>query len=427
MILIAPKLLTMLPGEAPFDNAAIVVQNGMIEAVGPAHRIIREYSVHRRHYLKDAALLPGLINLHTHLELPALRILVHANTFPDWAKNLIATIKTLHRNDFRAAAESNISELIRTGTTTVGEICTHGISPALLHEGGLRSIVFHEIISMDQASITGRLISWILMLRILYLLSRNSGIVSHSISPHAVFTVSQPILDRIKHIAAEKNLVLSMHVAESPDEIRLLRREPSGFDALYNAAGWDVAWAPAAQSSFEYLSRIGFLGSGLVAAHAVHANETDIDLMYKTGTSVAHCPRSNAEIGVGRMPLKKMLDAGITVGLGTDSLASSPSLNMWDEMRYAYDIHRNDGVTAHDLFHMATSSGAKALRMDRDIGTLEKGKKADIIAVRLPKHQTNDLISDLLKQTESCMMSMINGKILWSDPGFEMRDTISDE
>ena len=112
------------------------------------------------------------------------------------------------------------------------------------------------------------------------------------------------------------------------------------------------------------------------------------------------------------MPLKKFLDAGITVGLGTDSLASSPTLNMWDEMRYAYQIHRRDGISAEDIFRLATIGGAKALGLDKEIGTLEPGKKADIIAVPLPKKNTGDLYSDLLRETKSCIMTMVNGKIL---------------
>ncbi len=113
------------------------------------------------------------------------------------------------------------------------------------------------------------------------------------------------------------------------------------------------------------------------------------------------------------MPLKRLLDAGVTVGLGTDSLASVPSLNMWDEMRYAYRIHRRDGITPLEIFKLATISGAKALGLDKKIGTLEPGKKADIIAVPLPKKNTGDLYSDLLRETKSCIMTMVNGKILF--------------
>jgi 5-methylthioadenosine/S-adenosylhomocysteine deaminase len=115
------------------------------------------------------------------------------------------------------------------------------------------------------------------------------------------------------------------------------------------------------------------------------------------------------------MPLKKFLDAGITVGLGTDSLASVRTLNLWDEMRYAYRIHRRDGISAEDIFRVATIGGAKALGLNKDIGTIEPGKKADIIVVPLPKKNTGNLYNDLLRETKSCIMNMVNGKILYRE------------
>ena len=209
---------------------------------------------------------------------------------------------------------------------------------------------------------------------------------------------------------------LCMHIAESKDEIKLLKRKKSGLEKLYQFAKWDPAWAPAGKSSFDYLNRIGFLSPNLLAVHAVQVNDRDIALIKKSKTPIAHCPRSNYETHVGRMPLKKFLDAGITVGLGTDSLASSPSLSMWDEMRYALKIHKKDGITARDILGLATAGGAKALGLDKEIGSLEPGKKADLIAVPLPSKNTGDIYSDLIRETKSCIMTMVNGKIIWSEP-----------
>jgi len=235
------------------------------------------------------------------------------------------------------------------------------------------------------------------------------------LSPHSPYTVSEPVLRAVRRFSLEKDIRLAMHIAESKDETRLLQGKKSGLWELYRLAEWDISRAPTAASSFEYLRRIGILSPALLAVHAVQATVRDIALIKKSGVSVAHCPRSNKETGVGRMPLKKFLDAGITVGLGTDSLASSTSLNMWDEMRYAYNIHRRDGVTPRDIFMLATIGGAKALGLSAETGSLEAGKKADLIAVRLPKKNTGDLYSDLLRETKSCIMTMVNGKFLRSD------------
>jgi cytosine/adenosine deaminase-related metal-dependent hydrolase len=250
-----------------------------------------------------------------------------------------------------------------------------------------------------------------------------SSLIRFGISPHSPYTVSEKILKQIKKKSEREKLPLCMHVAESKDEIMLLQRKKNGFDKLYQFAKWDAAWAPKGTSSFDYLNRTGILSPNLLAVHAVQVNDRDIALIRKSRAPIAHCPRSNHETHVGRMPLKKFLDAGIIVGLGTDSLASSPSLSMWDEMRYALKIHKKDGITAGDILALATTGGAKALGLDKEIGTLEPGKKADLIAVPLPTKNTGDIYSDLIRETKSCIMTMVNGKIIWTDKRFRIHDS----
>jgi cytosine/adenosine deaminase-related metal-dependent hydrolase len=348
--------------------------------------------------------MPGLVNLHAHLELPHLLERVCAKTFPDWIINLIRAKKDLSNKNYQSATRININTLIQTGTTTVGEICTHGVSPALLKQSGIRSTVFHEIISMNTSLEPDHLSS---------LIAHSSSRMREGLSPHSPYTVSESALSAIHQFARKKDVRLSMHIAESKDEINLLQRYKSGLERLYRFAQWDLHQAPRGISSFDYLKRIGFLCPRLLAVHAVQVTGKDIKLIRKSKVSIAHCPRSNKEIGVEKMPLKKFLDAGITVGLGTDSLASSPSLNMWDEMRYAHLIHRRSGISAEDIFRLATINGAKAFGLDKEIGTLERGKKADIVAVPLPEKDTGDIYSDLLRETKSCIMTMVDGKILF--------------
>jgi cytosine/adenosine deaminase-related metal-dependent hydrolase len=405
MILISPKLITM-QGAAPLRNDAITIRSGSIIDIGPAEKMVRKYPGHKVIYLKNSVLLPGLINLHAHLELPPLLDVIRANTFPDWVVNLIGRKKGLDSGDYSRAARQNIKTLMRTGTTTVGEICTHDVSPALLKQSRLRAVIFHEIISMNPMTP---------FLRPSSLISRLSSLIQYGLSPHAPYTVSESVLLKIRQFAHNKRIRLAMHVAESKDEMRLLQGKKSGLENLYRFAGWDKTWTPSANSPFEYLDRLGLLGPGFLAVHAVQATDRDIRLLNKSQTPVAHCPRSNKETGVGRMPLKKFLDAGITVGIGTDSLASAPSLNMWDEMRYALRIHRRDGITARDIFRLATIGGAKALGLDKETGSLAAGKRADIIAVPLPKKNTGDLYSDLLRETKSCIINMVDGKIVFKD------------
>jgi 5-methylthioadenosine/S-adenosylhomocysteine deaminase len=404
MILIASKLLSLDQDKPLLDNGAVVYRNGIILAVGPASKLISAYPGHQVNLLANAVLMPGLINVHAHLELPALLDRIRAKSFSDWIINLIRAKRGLSSKDYQSATWVNIKTLIKTGTTTVGEICTHGVSPALIRKSGLRAMVFFETITMSQHAENPPSPPFVK--------GGMGRLIQFGYSPHSPYTVSEPVLRALSRFSRKKNIRLAMHIAESKDETKLLQGKKSGLENLYRLAGWDLDSAPRDDSSVRYLNRIGFLSSNLLAVHTVQVTDKDIMLINKSNVSIAHCPRSNRETGVGKMPLKLFLDAGVIVGLGTDSLASSPNLNMWDEMRYAYRIHRSDGVSAEDIFRLATINGAKALGLDNEIGALEPGKKADIIAVPLPVKNTGDLYSDLLRETKSCIMTMVNGKIL---------------
>ncbi len=402
MIITCPKLITCKASASTvIDKGAVIINKGIIQALGSAESITRRFPGHRGINLPNTVLMPGLINTHTHLELPSVVNNIRSRTFPDWVLNLIRATRDLSQKDYTSAATNNINTLIKSGTTTVGEICTHDVSPGLLKQSRLRAVVFHEIIHNGQK-------------RQVRLPSRShSALVETGLSPHSPYTVSERALRSISNVSRQHGIKLTMHVAESMDEIRLLQRKKSGLEKIYQFARWDLSWAPEASSSIEYLYHIGFLSPRLLAVHCVQLTDGDIKLIKKSGTAVAHCPRSNKELVIGRMPLKKMLDAGIRVGLGTDSLASSPSLSMWDEMRHALQLHEKDGISAKEIFHLATRGGAKALGMDKEIGTIEPGKKADLIAIPLPKKNTGDLYSDLLRETKSCIMTMVDGKILY--------------
>ena len=405
----------MQPCSTPLAGGAVVINRGTIIAVGPAKRLLNRYSGHAVYKLHNAVLMPGLVNVHTHLELPPLLNSIRSKAFPDWVMNLIKVKRSLRNHDYSGAATRNVEAVIESGTTCVGEICTHGLSPAILKRSGIRARIFHEIMDMDQNCGPGTRGDSCpaLLLRINTSLSRETACIRMGLSPHAPHTVSTPVLLAISRIAKRKNLPLCMHVAESRDELKLLQGRKSGFEKLYKAAGWDRAWSPLAVSPFAYLNSLGLLGPGFLAVHAVQATDSDIKLIKSYGTPIAHCPRSNRETGVGKMPLRKVLNAGITVGLGTDSLASSPSLNLWDEMRFALKIHGASGIPARTIMELATRGGAMALGMASDIGSLAPGKKADIIAVSLPGRNSGDLYSDLLRETKSCMISIVNGRFIY--------------
>lgn len=404
MIICASSILPFSARSPLLRNGAIVLSGDVIRAIGPANSISRAYPEHEIIDLGEAVLMPGLVNVHAHLELPPLLDLIRARNFPEWVINLIRLKKNIGRHEYTTAAQQNIDALIRTGTTCVGEISTHEVSSALLDRSGLRAIVYREIISLDPAAKPDHRTTAV---------RRPTRLVRYGLSPHAPYTVSDVVLRTIRKTAGPRLLPVSMHVAESTDEVKLLLGKRSGFDELYRLAGWDLSWAPLAASPIQHLKQLGLLSPSFLAVHAVHASDTDIALLRRTRTPVAHCPRSNRATRTGKLPLRKFLDAGVVVGLGTDSLASAPSLSMWDEMRAALSLHRRSGVSARDIMAIATFGGARALGLGDITGSLQPGKKADLIAVPLPRRNTGDLFSDLLRETKTCIMCVVNGRILY--------------
>ena len=402
MIILADSIIKRFD-QTPLDDGALVIGHGRILAIGKASVMGKKYPGHRVVRLEAAVIMPGLVNSHAHLELPLLLDDIRAQNYADWVLNLLKKKIRITKSDYVAAARTNITSLLRSGTTTVAEISTHGASPPLLAKSGLRAIIFHEIISMAQDR----------KALVLPHLRSSTRLIRYGYSPHSPHTVSEIALREIHRVAAGRAIPLCMHVAETKDEILLLQHKKSGLDRLYAAAGWDTSRAPRARSSFEYLRSVGILSPAFLAAHAVQTDNADISIIKRSGAGIAHCPRSNHELGTGTMDLVHFLKAGIPVGLGTDSLASSPSLNLWDEMRYAYKVHRRSGVTTRDIFHMATLGGAGALGMGKEVGSLEPGKRADIIALALPGKNTGDLYSDLLRETNTCIMSIVNGRVLY--------------
>jgi len=403
MIIQAPFIITMDPHQRILRDGAVAIRRGCIRDIGAAHQIKANYPRDKHLHLKNSVLMPGLVNVHAHLELPPLLDKIRSPNYPMWVLNLLKQKKHLSLDDYENAARANVTALLSTGTTSVGEICTHNISPSVLRHAGIRSIIYHEIISMDPSARPPRIGK---------LMHRPSSLITHAVSPHSPYTVAEPVLRMISRSANRRHVPISMHVAESKDEIRFLRMKPGGIDRIYAAAGWQRSWAPVAASPIAYLFSLGVMNSHFLAVHAVNITDDDIRLLKKSRSSVAHCPRSNALLRVGTMPLKKMLDAGIPIGLGTDSLASAPSLNLWDEMRYAYRMHRTGRVTSLNIFRMATSGGAKALGLNERTGRLVSGLQADIIAVPIPHKLSGDLYSDLLRETKKSIMTMVHGKVL---------------
>jgi cytosine/adenosine deaminase-related metal-dependent hydrolase len=213
-----------------------------------------------------------------------------------------------------------------------------------------------------------------------------NGLVRVSLAPHAPYSVSPGLFAAIRSdLDAHPGEVSSVHLAESPEEMEFIRRGTGPWrDLLEELGAWTDAWEPSGGSPVEYLDRIGFLDRRVLAVHGVQLDGDDLGRLRSLDMTVVSCPRSNQYVGVGAPPLEAFYAVDVNVAFGTDSLASAPDLNLFSELAEARRIAPR--VSARMLLESATLRGARALGFDSEVGSLEPGKRALLIAVRLPEH-----------------------------------------
>lgn len=376
----------VLPIAAPplRTGAVLVDGDGRIAWVGPRADAPACDAVET---LGDAVLLPGLVNAHTHLELTAMRgLLEHADFFA-WIRTLTrARAEVLTEADLRDGAMLGVAEGLAAGITTYGDTCATGgaVLDALVALGA-RGTVYQEVFGpapgQREASLAG------LRRAVEALRARATELVRVGVSPHAVYSVHEDLLVDACGFAAAHDLPVAMHVSESPAEIEFLRDGTGPFADFLRGRG--IAVAPRAHSPVHLLASLG--ATDVVRPlliHAVQFDASDVALAAHYGCPVAHCPASNAKLGHGVAPLRALLDAGVVVGLGTDSVASNNRLDLLDEARVAALTaraaeRRADALSADEALHLATLGGARALGLGDRIGSLEPGKDADLCAFAL--------------------------------------------
>lgn len=365
-------------------DGALLIEGVYIRAVGSRTVLLKDHPEAICRDLGEAILLPGLVNVHTHLELSMLRDQGHpGHSFVDWVLRLLERKQGLSWEAYASAVEEGIAELIRAGTTCVGEVSSIGASFVGLKRSGLRGVVYREIIGLDDAR--AEAISEMPFAHIEAMRKDAQGTpLDVGMSPHAIYSVSPRLFQLCRQFQQRTGLKVAIHAAESPEEIVYLQSGSGEIHTrLLPATGWGGLPPPALGASpVAYLHDLGMLDPQCLLIHAVHLKEADLDILAKSGVKVAHCPRSNAHLGVGRAPLKALVDRNIPVGLGTDSLASNQSLSLWDEIRFAHRAH-GGLLSPEEWVTMATAGGARALGLDRAIGTLEPGKRADLTAVTM--------------------------------------------
>lgn len=404
------------------DGAVLVDEAGRIAAVGPAAAVPLPVGAARVD-LEDAALLPGLVNVHGHPELAALRGLLDDLPFHEWipALNHAKRTAALSEEDYAVAARWTCIESLAAGITTVGATEDSGAAQGALLEAGMRGIVFREVFGPAPEQAEAALAE--LRAKVDAMRTCETDRIRVGISPHAPYTVS----DRLFRLAADYSLAeglpMAIHAAEADVEHRLVREGDGPFAAGLRSRG--IETPPRGRSTVELLDRLGLLRTRPLLIHCVQVDGDDRRRIADAGATVAHCPAANARLGHGIAPLLEMLEAGITVGLGTDSVASNNRLDVFEEARLAQIFQRArlrsaSVLSAEMLLRMATLEGARALGLEDRIGSLEVGKEADLCAVSLagphivPCHDPTSALFHAARAPD-VVLTVIQGRVLYRD------------
>lgn len=372
----------VLPISAPpIENGTVGVADGRIAYVGPRTGAPPGADVE----LGSALLLPGLVNVHTHLELTAMRGFLEDLDFPRWIMRLNAVKRAvLDRERMLDAARIGLVEGIRSGITTYADTCDSGTAFDAMLEAGVRGIMYQEVFGPDPASCAASLAE--LQSKVNGFRARETPLVRVGVSPHAPYTVSDALYSAVAEYALRERLPVATHIAESEPERQLVEEAVGPFADGLRRRGISVNRR--GRTSVALLDQTGVLKAHPLLIHCVRLDRDDIDTIATSRSPVAHCPVSNAKLGHGTSPLLELLDAGVTVGIGSDSVASSNRMDMLGEGRAAAlaqraRVGRHDALCAKDALFLATLGGARALGLDQEIGSLEVGKSADLAAFPL--------------------------------------------
>ncbi|HEX7295006.1 MAG TPA: amidohydrolase family protein [Pyrinomonadaceae bacterium] len=371
---------------SPIEDGAIAIEGPTIVAVGARERIVEKFPAAELREHGSAIILPGLVNAHTHLELTVMRgYLEHEESdFFSWLKKLtLARLSRLTPDDLEVSATWGACEAVRAGVTCVGDASDSAItSMRAASSVGLRGVIFQESFGPDMRLVSENVTK--LTEKVAQLRTVETELVKSGVSPHSPYTVCAPQLEAIAAFAAAENLPLMMHAAESEAEDLLLRQGCGIFADNLKTRAIDFA-APGC-SPIQYLKQHRVLDLQPLLAHCIRVDETDIETLAQTGSKVVHCPKSNAKLRHGRAPLTRFLDRGVTVGLGSDSVASNNTCDILEEARFALLLSRaagSDGkvVEASDALYAATVGGARCLGFDNRIGQLSEGFDADFVVL----------------------------------------------
>ncbi len=363
-------VVTMDGADTILDEGAVAIEDGRIVAVGKPGELAAAYPEAQHLDAAGGVVLPGLINTHTHVPMVLFRGLADDLVLMEWLEKHIFPAEAEHVDEefVRWGTRLACLEMLRGGTTTFVDM--YYFEDAIAEEAdrcGMRAVLGESLIDFPAPDNP----TWdeaVAYLREFVAKWQGHPRITPAVAPHSAYTVSGEHLVEAHELATELDVPMLIHVSEDRGELERVKK----------ATG---------STSVDYLESLGVLDHRVVAAHMVWPSPSEIELLAQHDVGVAHCPQSNMKIAAGVAPVPQLLAAGVAVGLGTDGAASNNDLDLWEEIDTAAKLHKVTTldptvVTARQAMRMATIEGARALGMDDEIGSLEVGKRADLIIVR---------------------------------------------
>lgn len=421
------KILTadyVLPiASEPIRDGAVVIEGSTIIDVGPGVAMLERFPEAEVNAFGEAAILPGFVNCHSHLEVTAMRGALDGveHDFRSWLLKLNDLRAAMSDDAIEEAAIRGAREGARAGVTCFGDIGRNGRAGLNgLKRAGLRGIVFQETeFSPDNRTAERDLSDLVKKFELLR--ADETELVRVGLSPHSPYTVGSRLFEMIAQMSIIDRIPITIHAAESANETELMMHGTGFFTEVYEK--FDVEWQSPHCTTIEYLERLGVLSARPLLAHCVEVSDRDISRIAANGAKIAHCPKSNAKFGHGYAPFEKFADAGIAVGLGSDSVASNNVCDMLEEARFAALSARNRPdskrfVGAREVLRASTLGGAQALGMEDIVGTLRSGKQADIAVVSLEniaQQPVSDIEAALVfsSNARDVMMTFVAGEAVY--------------
>ncbi|MDH5460225.1 MAG: amidohydrolase [Candidatus Bathyarchaeota archaeon] len=370
-ILIHRCIILPMNGKGFIENGALVIKNGKIAFIGKSTSATN-VEAEIRIDAKGKAAMPGLINCHTHVPMILFRGIAEDQPLDSWLKETIWPLETrLKSEDIYVGALLGCLEMIKSGTTCFADMYFHEDMVAkAVEKSGLRGVLAEGIIEAGNKALGEKMLNESINFAKNFRGYADSK-VTVMLGPHAAYSCSPELLVKVWEKASELNVGLHIHLAESKDMFR-------EFEKKYGS------------SEVEFLDEIGFLKGHVLAAHCINLSRKDMQILSKRSVNVAYVPVANMKLGLGAAKVKDLTDLGVNVGLGTDGPASNNTLDMFETMKIAALLQKllyldPTVLSAYEVLEMATIDGAKALGLDEKIGSLEVGKKADVILIDLSK------------------------------------------